>query len=295
LVAFFDTRTLAVVLCATMFTLGGSMVYYSFSRKTYAGFGMWTIGSILSATGLLLIGLRGILPDFFSIVLANAAGLAAVIAFYLGFVSFAERKANIVKHLAFAILYTVVLFPIFTYFAPSLSARIILASFAIGLYFLLCTFVYARATHSGLVQLNKMLMATLILLTTISLVRCIGHLLRATDITDFMTTGIFYGLTMLLLTVLSIAFVVGLMQFNSQKLEIELIHEREQLQEALNEIKTLKGILPFCSFCNKIRDDKGYWETVDIFIHRHSEADISHSVCPECAKKHYPDMDLSAD
>lgn len=69
--------------------------------------------------------------------------------------------------------------------------------------------------------------------------------------------------------------------------------EREELikrlQESLAEIKTLRGILPLCSFCKKIRDDKGYWEQVDIYINKNSEADISHSICPECLKKQYPD------
>jgi len=51
----------------------------------------------------------------------------------------------------------------------------------------------------------------------------------------------------------------------------------------------LRGIIPLCSFCKKIRDDKGYWEQVDIYLQKHSEADISHSLCPECVKKHYPE------
>ncbi len=68
-----------------------------------------------------------------------------------------------------------------------------------------------------------------------------------------------------------------------------------ELQKALKEIKTLRGILPLCSFCKKIRDDKGYWEKVDVYIHKHSEADISHSICPECAKEHYPDLDIYDD
>ncbi len=62
-----------------------------------------------------------------------------------------------------------------------------------------------------------------------------------------------------------------------------------ELQQALKEIKTLRGILPLCSFCKKIRDDKGYWEQVDVYIHKYSEADISHSICPDCMKKHYPE------
>ncbi len=75
------------------------------------------------------------------------------------------------------------------------------------------------------------------------------------------------------------------------RLRIE--REREeviaQLKKAQDEIKILKGILPLCSFCKKIRDTKGNWVQVDVYIYRHSEADISHTVCPECRKKHYPE------
>ena len=74
--------------------------------------------------------------------------------------------------------------------------------------------------------------------------------------------------------------------------------EREQLitelREALAEINTLRGILPVCSFCKKIRDDTGRWEPVDVYIRSHSQADISHGLCPECAAKHYPDIDFDA-
>ncbi|MFC1824449.1 PAS domain-containing protein [Thermodesulfobacteriota bacterium] len=73
------------------------------------------------------------------------------------------------------------------------------------------------------------------------------------------------------------------------KLEKEKNELIEKLQKALAEVKTLRGILPICSFCKKIRDDKGYWEQVDVYIHKYSEADISHSICPECMKKNYPD------
>ena len=62
----------------------------------------------------------------------------------------------------------------------------------------------------------------------------------------------------------------------------------EDLTKALNEIKRLRGILPLCSFCKKVRNDSGYWEQVDVYIDKNSGADISHSICPECAKKEYP-------
>ena len=63
----------------------------------------------------------------------------------------------------------------------------------------------------------------------------------------------------------------------------------EKLKKAQDEIRTLKGILPLCSFCKKIRDEKGDWEQVDEYLYKHSEVDISHSVCPDCMKEHYPE------
>ncbi len=66
-----------------------------------------------------------------------------------------------------------------------------------------------------------------------------------------------------------------------------------ELQEALDEIKTLKGILPICSYCKKIRDDQGYWRQLESYIQHHSDAQFSHSICRECAEKHFPDIDFS--
>jgi PAS domain S-box-containing protein len=66
----------------------------------------------------------------------------------------------------------------------------------------------------------------------------------------------------------------------------------KELQEALAKVKTLSGFLPICMSCKKIRDDKGYWEQVEIYIRDHSEAQFSHGLCPECFKKLYPDESL---
>jgi PAS domain S-box-containing protein len=63
-----------------------------------------------------------------------------------------------------------------------------------------------------------------------------------------------------------------------------------QLQEALAKVKTLSGLLPMCASCKRIRDDKGYWQQIEAYIRDHSEAEFSHSVCPECAKKLYPEV-----
>ncbi|MCF8129170.1 MAG: response regulator [Deltaproteobacteria bacterium] len=64
------------------------------------------------------------------------------------------------------------------------------------------------------------------------------------------------------------------------------------LQRALDEIKTLRGIIPICSSCKKIRDDDDSWQRIEKYISAHSEAVFSHSICPDCAKKLYPDLNL---
>jgi PAS domain S-box-containing protein len=70
--------------------------------------------------------------------------------------------------------------------------------------------------------------------------------------------------------------------------------EREQLilelQDALTQVKTLSGLLPICASCKKIRDDEGYWNQIETYIQEHSEAEFTHGICDECAKKLYPDI-----
>lgn len=69
--------------------------------------------------------------------------------------------------------------------------------------------------------------------------------------------------------------------------------EREELiaklQKALSEVKTLSGLLPICAACKKVRDDKGYWRQIEASIREHSDARFSHSLCPECVEKLYPE------
>jgi PAS domain S-box-containing protein len=69
----------------------------------------------------------------------------------------------------------------------------------------------------------------------------------------------------------------------------------KELQDALDDVKTLSGLLPICSHCKKIRDDKGYWNQIETYIHDRSDAEFSHGICQECAEKYYPDMGLYDD
>jgi PAS domain S-box-containing protein len=63
-----------------------------------------------------------------------------------------------------------------------------------------------------------------------------------------------------------------------------------ELEKAMKKVKLLSGMLPICASCKKIRDDKGYWNQIEAYIRKHSEAEFSHSICPDCMEKLYPDL-----
>ena len=65
-----------------------------------------------------------------------------------------------------------------------------------------------------------------------------------------------------------------------------------ELTEALEKVKLLSGLLPICSWCKKIRDDRGYWNATENYVSTHSEAEFTHGICPDCKKKYYGEMDL---
>lgn len=77
-----------------------------------------------------------------------------------------------------------------------------------------------------------------------------------------------------------------------KQMEAERDNLIKSLQEALNEIKTLKGIIPICSYCHSIRDDQGAWDRIEAYLSRHSDAEFSHSICPKCLKKARADAGL---
>lgn len=72
------------------------------------------------------------------------------------------------------------------------------------------------------------------------------------------------------------------------QLEKSLRLKNKELSEALAQVKRLKGLLPICMFCKKIRNDENYWQKVEEYLAEHTEVDFSHSICPECLEKHYP-------
>jgi len=77
-------------------------------------------------------------------------------------------------------------------------------------------------------------------------------------------------------------------QLHEQNKQLE--KRQAELQQALENIKTLQGLIPICAKCKNVRDDDGFWEQVESYITKHSDAIFSHSICPDCGKKLYPEL-----
>jgi hypothetical protein len=111
-------------------------------------------------------------------------------------------------------------------------------------------------------------------------------------------------LNRLVITVFALPFLYGYLHLQStragEKIEnrpilaiLKKVAKMEsELSRARNQIENLSRLLPICSICKKIRDDKGQWHQVEAYIQSHSQTEFSHGICPECAKKHYPEFHL---
>lgn len=120
------------------------------------------------------------------------------------------------------------------------------------------------------------------------------------DITDsilhldelrFRSHAVMFVISLFFLLVISVS-VVKASRTITERVKVEAEREKliQELQDALAEVKKLSGFLPICASCKKIRDDKGYWNQIEEYIRTHSEAEFSHSLCPDCTEQLYPDF-----
>jgi len=95
-----------------------------------------------------------------------------------------------------------------------------------------------------------------------------------------------------LICLLFIGFGAHIQSLTNRRLLLEEQREAliKDLERSLEEIKALRGIFPICAHCKKIRNDKGYWEAVETYFHKHQQFEFTHSICPDCIRDHYPDF-----
>ncbi len=117
--------------------------------------------------------------------------------------------------------------------------------------------------------------------------------MRTTHENQIILSIIMVGSALALSAVILVIFekqIRKMISFHEGKIEVytrSLLEENKKTEEALLKIKQLKGMLPICASCKKIRDDKGYWNQVEVYIQKHSDASFSHGICPDCMEALY--------
>jgi len=145
--------------------------------------------------------------------------------------------------------------------------------------------------------IKSALMNTILIIFVVSIVsEGVGILILYQTNTHHRYTVLF-DLMLIVILLIPILYFFVYRPLNTNMNEIDrLSREKEnkidELKTALNEIKTLRGIIPICSSCKKIRDDKEHWNQIEMYIQEHSDAEFSHGICPECAEKLYPEYNL---
>lgn len=282
---YLDMRTLLFVVSLLGLVICLAFVYVQTTRKTYAGFCAWTLSSFASFAGLLLASLRGAIPDLGSIVLGGVLIVSTVVFIAYGLDLFLAQPVRW-KYYVVLMVMTTAGFLFFTYVLPSVNARIVIVSGAIIVIDLWCAFLVWNGVARMLGGHNLFLIAAFMLSALLNAVRFVLAAFYDPIIPDLMAASHLHAVTLLLMTGVHIFMNLGLLLLNFQRVE-------QDLSVSLDEIKILKGIIPICASCKKVRDDKGAWNQIESYIRDHSEAEFSHGICPDCISKLYPGIDDS--
>lgn len=276
---FFDIRTLSLFSGFLSVCLFICMIYIYKSRKTYPGFKQWTVAYALNSLGFVFISLRNILPGFITIILANLLIVLFFVLIARGLLYFAESKQTIWMDLLPPIV-LILFFFYFVYVYPNLNMRIIVLSLIMVFISLRCVSINYKEIPLILGQRNWFLTTAFLWVATSLLFRTVLTISYGGRSNDFMMNSTIQGLSITAVSIGIIFIAVGLIIINAQRLEKDLI-------KADREINTLSGLLPICSKCKKIRDDQGYWNDLESYLEKHSDASFSHSLCRECSDNLY--------
>jgi hypothetical protein len=278
---FFDIRSLSLVVGLNSVAMAGIMAYISMTRLTYPGFHHWTISFAFGGLGMILISLRNIAPDWVSILLANSCIIAFPALLAIGLAKFLDKPLR--SWLPLSVLpIALVLFTYFTYWQPSVNARVVVIALATSLLLAFSFFLMLLNARSQLGFSNNLLNTVLVALSIWGLARAYFTHQSERHISDFLSAGTLQGFSFVIYTLGCLFILGGLVTLNAQRMESELA-------SADQKVKNMSRLIPICASCKKIRDDEGYWGEVELYIQKVTDTDLTHGICPECMKKLYPE------
>jgi len=284
----FDIRTLVLVACAAATVTAVIFLVVGDPRRRAAPeLIRWAGAFGLKGVGLALVSLRGHIPLVISLPIANVMIVAATQLLLAGL----DRFANVHRprlHAGFLALSTLSLFLAHHVSYPAVSAAV---SFLIAVVIGGCLHRVIALSRPGLRSerwvLGVMFGQETVLLLARGVAAASGHGTPTLFTPDT-------GTVLLYFTLVLAPLLVGpaLLALVSRREQLEKERLIGELTAALDEVRTLRGLLPICAACKKIRDDDdGTWTSVESYVTHHSHAQFTHSICPACEARLYPDGD----
>ena len=278
-----DIHTLAIVLSVSSFLQLLALLTQFRVAKIYDGMGWWTLGTAVYALAFAFTYVQDAsVIGSMAIVVSTSLSCCALSLIYVGILRFLGQRERPLVLIGFCA--TVALSEIyFRFLTNSQELRRVVISIAI-LLLSLCI-VRALCAPSASIALSRyFLIAVFSLHACIEALTAIGpiHATYGLFTPSPMRIGFYLGSL-----ATSTLWTFGLILLVNQRLVAEREASILELNMALEEIQTLTGILPICCHCKKIRDDQGYWEQVESYVSRHTEAEFSHGICPGCFEDFY--------
>jgi len=282
-----DVYTIAIVLsAANLAHVLALYIQYSVDR-TFSGPGWWTLGSAFFGIAFALNYLRNAATiGPIAIVASNVllcCGFALLYVGVLRFLGQVEWRGALI-----VLVVAVTLAEIhFTYVTDSLPARRAIASVPMAVISVLIarTLVIDKMRS---VTASRCLLIVVFLAEACLLTVTAAQLIFPRDAqVSVLEPSFSHSVVYLGSLVTSTLWTFGFILLVNQRLIADRQRIIQELNVAVEQIKTLSGILPICTNCKKIRGDEGYWEQVDAYVSKHTLAEFSHGICPECAKTLY--------
>jgi hypothetical protein len=274
---FIDVRTATITAGAIGLVLGLCLFAILRTRKTYPGFRLTVAGLLCYGAGRLMQSLQGVLPDGVSVLAANLAHVLFWVLCAWGLHAFAGRRPDHrLLWAPFALLAGALAW--FTWGDPQVVGRIIAVSLAQAFYAQFCGVALYRHVRPLLREANALLLGILAFRVLWYLARVLVTLVAEPGDGYFVTASSYQGASLLVDIGTLLVVVIGIVGLNAHRLELELV-------AAGQEIRTLRGILPICAWCKKIRDDQGAWSQLERYLSEHTDAEFSHGICPDCLAK----------
>ena len=278
---YLSASTLLLVIAVEDIVLCAMLLYVDLRRKTYRGFRDFAYCTIAGFAGFGLLTSTGKVPALLSAV--GGYGFAVL---SIGFIARGlDRFAGIEKGNLRYFLPTGLVAAstaVFIAFSPLMNPITFIATFAAALEYAYCVRRSAVDLKQRLGITNGVVIFFTVANSAWFLIRAFAAVFLTGQVYDILHSTFVTRFSFLITLVNNIGLMTGLIVLNGQRIELEL-------KTAMDEVRTLQGIIPICSSCKKIRDDKGYWQQVEHYVRQHSQAEFTHSICPDCLRKLYPD------